>query len=217
MLKKCEFCKQDFLNTKTGTKKFCSVKCRDKFRWWDRKRVNYVKEFTPNKCECVYCGKIFINTNHRKPSGRKYCDSKCLKRDWRRNNQEVDKEHQRRVTEKRKNDPLRNKDFIEKTRLMNQSFNGKLRRYKYNAKLRNLEFSLTVEEFRNFWGRNCYYCDDSIKTIGIDRIESDKGYSTKNCIPCCAMCNRMKMKYSVDDFIKKCIEISNNFKNKNTI
>jgi hypothetical protein len=217
MKSNCKFCGQDFLNTVTGTKKFCSVSCRDRFRWWDRKREKCVKKFVPNKCKCVYCGAEFINTNKRKPSGRRYCDQTCARRDWRKNNPEKERAQQRRTIENRKNDPIRNKIFTEKVRIMNQSPIGKFRHYRRGAESRNIEFLLTFDEFNNFWGKNCYYCTDKIKTVGIDRIDNNKGYTIENCVPCCGICNRMKMQYTMDNFIKKCIEISNNFKNKYTI
>ena len=35
---------------------------------------------------------------------------------------------------------------------------------------------------------------------GIDRIDSSKGYSVDNCVPCCAKCNYAKHDLSIDDF-----------------
>ena len=38
---------------------------------------------------------------------------------------------------------------------------------------------------------------------GIDRIDSNKGYTKDNVISCCEMCNRMKSDYNVKDWLRK--------------
>lgn len=40
----------------------------------------------------------------------------------------------------------------------------------------------------------------TIKINGIDRIDSNLGYVIGNCVPCCTMCNRMKLAHSQEDF-----------------
>ena len=42
--------------------------------------------------------------------------------------------------------------------------------------------------------------NELIYVDGIDRIYSTKGYSVNNCVPCCTMCNKMKLNYSLEDF-----------------
>lgn len=94
------------------------------------------------------------------------------------------------------------------------SFNRVLKAYKTNARKRNLEFSLTEEEFRNITSNNCYYCGvtPSMSTYadksngyyiynGVDRVDNSMGYVSGNCVPCCSNCNRAKMALSYDDFI----------------
>ena len=73
--------------------------------------------------------------------------------------------------------------------------------YKKNAKKRNLEFNLTREEFYNLTSKPCEYCGDIQDYNGIDRIDSSKGYETSNCVPCCEICNKMKLNYSKKDFL----------------
>ena len=36
--------------------------------------------------------------------------------------------------------------------------------------------------------------------VGIDRKDSSKPYAPDNCLPCCSICNQMKMDLSYDDF-----------------
>jgi len=87
--------------------------------------------------------------------------------------------------------------------------------YKVGAKNRNLEFLLTHDEFKNIIYKNCYYCgtepkhrnpartkiiEGSFKVNGIDRINSNLGYTLNNCVSCCSICNEMKMSRSIDEF-----------------
>lgn len=45
------------------------------------------------------------------------------------------------------------------------------------------------------------------KTIGLDRIDSKKGYEVGNIRSSCTTCNIMKMNLSSDEYIKKCLQI----------
>lgn len=83
----------------------------------------------------------------------------------------------------------------------------KFNKYKQNARERNLVWSLTEKEFMSFWQKSCYYCGGKIKTIGLDRIDNLRGYEMSNVIPCCEMCNRMKMAYSLNSFLRQCKKI----------
>jgi len=75
--------------------------------------------------------------------------------------------------------------------------------YQRSAKLRNFTFKLTYEQFLSFWQKPCYYCGCLIDTIGLDRINNNKGYTVDNIVACCKICNKMKMDLSVKDFITK--------------
>lgn len=96
--------------------------------------------------------------------------------------------------------------------------------YKKGAKKRDLKFKLTFPEFFELIKQDCYYCgevddfkgsnQDGTILIGIDRINNDRGYIKNNSVPCCKACNYMKRTMNVNDFINKCIKISNNVTNK---
>lgn len=101
--------------------------------------------------------------------------------------------------------------------------------YLQGAKQRSLNFYLSDKEFENLIFGNCYYCKDKpeerkysnsrnkTKTFsynGIDRIDSNIGYTKENCVTCCEMCNRMKMAYSKEEFLKKIEKIYNNLLKK---
>lgn len=82
--------------------------------------------------------------------------------------------------------------------------------YKRNAKKRNLEWSITLEQFDKLIFSNCYYCGDEPrvhelkrKTLiynGLDRVDNNKGYIIDNVVACCTICNMMKYTLSLDDF-----------------
>jgi len=96
------------------------------------------------------------------------------------------------------------------------SFNHKYRGYKARARThnKNIEFTLTKEEFREIVLKPCHYCgvESSSRTMakptangafvsnGIDRIDSSLGYIKGNCLPCCTICNWMKGDLSYNDF-----------------
>jgi hypothetical protein len=82
--------------------------------------------------------------------------------------------------------------------------------YKKNANSRNLNFNLTIKEFKEICQNKCFYCGyQPIGTYnGIDRINSDLHYTLDNCISCCRICNIMKNDKNKDDFIKICIHIA---------
>lgn len=79
--------------------------------------------------------------------------------------------------------------------------------YKGMAKQRGHLFELTYSEFLVFWQKPCSYCGDSIKTIGIDRLDNTVGYTVENCVPCCETCNKMKRMQTKDEFLDRCHRI----------
>ena len=81
--------------------------------------------------------------------------------------------------------------------------------YKYSANKRKIKWFLSDKEFKSFLGKNCYLCGHSLDTIGIDRINNQKGYIMSNCRPCCQKCNNMKYKFSMKEFLAQCRKIIN--------
>jgi len=93
------------------------------------------------------------------------------------------------------------------------SFNSLYSRYRSRAILKNLEFSLTKDQFRKLVISNCIYClaipENIVKIIkhngtftynGIDRVDNTKGYTIENCVTCCERCNRGKLEMSKEEF-----------------
>jgi len=86
--------------------------------------------------------------------------------------------------------------------------------YRRNAKLRNLTFELSKEQFIEIAGKNCEYCGappknkdhfkfkGAIQISGIDRKDNKIGYTQENSVPCCSICNYGKKDLEYSDWIK---------------
>ena len=94
------------------------------------------------------------------------------------------------------------------------AFNTLLSNYKKSAKLRGYLFNLTEEEFRKLTKQRCFYCgkEPSYKIKqkstgvdyvynGVDRKNNNEGYSVENSVSCCGVCNVLKRKLSVREFL----------------
>jgi len=87
-------------------------------------------------------------------------------------------------------------------------------RYVYDAKRRNLLFTLTAAEFKALVFKSCHFCgappackttyntNGNIVYNGVDRLDPKKGYIADNVVACCLTCNRMKGKRSALAFIE---------------
>lgn len=82
------------------------------------------------------------------------------------------------------------------------SLNGRWQMYKNNALRRGIKFNLTISDFSELWSQPCNYCGSEIETIGVDRIDSDKGYEMNNVVSCCGRCNEMKMGSTVSEWVE---------------
>ena len=83
-----------------------------------------------------------------------------------------------------------------------RTVSGKYYKYRKNAKRRNKPFLLTIEQFSVYWQKPCGYCGAPIETIGLDRMDNDKGYTLENVIPCCKPCNEKKGTKSLEEWQK---------------
>lgn len=74
------------------------------------------------------------------------------------------------------------------------------------AKRKNYRMEITAEQFKDLLYKDCYYCgskfQDSPKGFSyrLDRLDSSKGYTMDNVVPCCTICNRAKSTLSVEEF-----------------
>ena len=93
--------------------------------------------------------------------------------------------------------------------------------YKGNAKTRNLDFTLSVEECEILFKGECYFCGKPPSRplkgkgiygeylySGIDRIDSSKGYIQGNVASCCTECNLLKINKSNEEFLSHIFRIA---------
>jgi hypothetical protein len=100
------------------------------------------------------------------------------------------------------------------------AFRYVLRHYQSGARKRGLVWMLTPREFHKLTSSPCYYTGRRPSTTqvsksgetytynGIDRLDSSRGYTTDNCVPCYKEINRMKGSIPVQEFIKLVKEIA---------
>lgn len=117
------------------------------------------------------------------------------------------------------------------------NYKSKITTNNKNLNKKHKEFDLSLEEYSFLIHQPCFYCGDlptednvwnkSGKRItqteevyscnGIDRVDSDKGYFIENCVPCCTICNRMKLDLSTNLFLLQIEKIISNNKCSKTI
>lgn len=116
------------------------------------------------------------------------------------------------------------------------SYRNKAIMYKATAKSRKHSFELSIEETIVLLKGNCFYCNEPPSQIhsaivsrknksqynfykkeeytilynGIDRIDSKKGYSLSNVVPCCKSCNTAKLDRTKEEFEKWIVKVYNN-------
>jgi len=153
------------------------------------------------------------------PAGNKELRWKC------RNTETDELSYQRPRTLKARNQDLLLDDVVNQLLIKKNIHQAGLRKaifveYRTNARSRKHAFDLSFEEFNELISKPCVYCgtEPNIKngghlegrkrldqpdlyTMGIDRIDSSKGYTKDNCVSCCSMCNIMKNTYSVSAFL----------------
>jgi hypothetical protein len=128
------------------------------------------------------------------------------------------------------------KETIQKHRML-PGIQGIINRLMYtlrrSAMLRDLPVEITKAEFEYLIRQNCHYCGcepdqtrasrehrrleaefDNFKYHGLDRVNSDRGYTLDNVVTCCTMCNRMKRDYTYAAFTTKIKTIAVNLATK---
>lgn len=117
------------------------------------------------------------------------------------------------------------------------AYNAKAPGYAYSKQLwhrtkrrainNHLEFDLDLEEHTKIIKNNCAYCNIEPQShyylkikvngqfphLGIDRLDSAKGYTKDNVVPCCFVCNRAKGTMPVTEFKKYLFRIADIYKN----
>lgn len=105
----------------------------------------------------------------------------------------------------------------ERLKEYNKSPHTRYMHYKNSAKKRDHNFTLSEIDFIKITEQPCIYCGEYSDTYngvpfnGVDRIDSNLGYSMNNCVPCCTTCNRMKLDLNVYNWMSKMKQIINYF------
>lgn len=95
-------------------------------------------------------------------------------------------------------------------------FNTRYLFYKRRAETKlNIEFTLSIEQFASLSRSDCYYCGAPPAMFvrmgnakpgeplanGIDRVDNSLGYFLANVVPCCTLCNQMKLTSTQSEFL----------------
>jgi len=109
------------------------------------------------------------------------------------------------------------------------NFNRLFMNYRIRAKQRNIKWGLTKQEFRKLTKENCFYCgqkpsqkyqftggasNGAYYYNGLDRLDNNGGYVKENVVPCCGVCNKMKLTLSFNEFISRIERILKNVREK---
>lgn len=103
------------------------------------------------------------------------------------------------------------------------AFNSLYASYKNRALRAGKQFELSIEHFSALTKQPCSYCGSEPSQVikglgktsgdytynGIDRVDSSKGYTPENVVPCCKLCNFMKLDHNKDEFLQHIKKIYN--------
>lgn len=96
-----------------------------------------------------------------------------------------------------------------------QSPEGRFNLTKRQAKKRNMEFSISKEEFIDLIKNKCHYCGGV--TTGLDRKDNNKHYIIDNVVPCCPFCNKLKNELLTEEEMLEVIKFLKIKRNKENI
>lgn len=98
------------------------------------------------------------------------------------------------------------------------------RRYKallLQAKYRGIKIKLSKTRYFALLNdtMGCTYCGGSLEGTGtaLDRIDPNKGYSIKNVLPCCSLCNNLRGNYLTVEETKELVKVLKQLRGKNFI
>jgi hypothetical protein len=83
--------------------------------------------------------------------------------------------------------------------------------YKRRARLREMAFTLTQDDFQRRLLGDCAYCGRTpaqANGMGVDRYLNSEGYTPENSRSCCALCNHFKSNLSASEFLKHASRIA---------
>lgn len=86
-------------------------------------------------------------------------------------------------------------------KLKQKSIKPRLQTARSHAERRNIEWDITLEEFKTLSELPCHYCKRVFSECGsgLDRKNAKGPYSLANVVPCCGKCNFLKGRYLTVD------------------
>jgi hypothetical protein len=99
---------------------------------------------------------------------------------------------------------------------------------KTGARVRNIVFNITFDDWYNIVQKPCHYCASAPSNTmrvgrqsfvynGLDRLDNAVGYEQYNVVPCCKRCNIAKHKMSYSEFIDHIRKIYIHSVNRSTV
>lgn len=138
-----------------------------------------------------------------------YRENKEHVKRYRKNNKEKISKQQK---EWREAHPEQVKHLWDEWYKMNKTRSPKRRftEAKHSAKKREIEWQLTLEKYSSLIIMPCYYCANKLgapvkRSIGLDRLDSNKGYELENVVSCCYTCNCIKNEFLTPEETKAAV------------
>ena len=194
MLKVCLTC-QKKLGANKQRQRYCSIFC---FHEHPRKSQRQT-----GKKECVHCNVIKPLSEFYIRKKTKNLRGECIKCTIK-----AVRQYYSTHTKSRKKAQLRGY----------KSIHGQWNNYRRSAKKKAIPFGLTKDYFKKLRKENCHYCGTTKSTaynMGVDRVNSKKGYILNNVVPCCKDCNLAKFDRTPQQFISHVIKMYNYQRSKN--
>jgi len=139
---------------------------------------DFYKEGPYYRRRCIECQKK--KTNSERALDREKYANKA--RQWRKNNPETAKTIRYEA---------------------NRKPNTKYANLRQKAKQRGVLLALNREEYFKIVSSPCFYCSGKLNETGhgLDRVNSSKGYTKDNVVPCCGKCNRIKNSFTKEELL----------------
>ena len=84
--------------------------------------------------------------------------------------------------------------------------------YKEKAQREKIDFTINIDDFVEFWNKDCFYCSSKVKKIRIELLDKGRGYQKNNIVSCCVGCQKFKGVLEHNEFVEMCHKISCNVK-----
>ena len=194
-------------------KKHCSTKCKNR-KGYLTSREKHEKGVAVRRV-CPVCKVEFeVDCWHPKQT---FCSSICSKKNHYQNNKALASERGRRRYKENIQHmkaqlaayrATRGPEATQYREAYKTTLRAKYLSYKGGALRRGLGFLISEEAFSAFWQQPCVYCGAEILTVGLDRVDSDRGYIEGNIVPCCTACNYSKRTYTAKEYIERCHRVA---------